>query len=417
MSLVKLIKSTALCVSFAVLAASFSGCGSLANKIKYFFSPEPTLASKSSVGSDASTVKSGNAAGGYGFNNLGSDQLKAVYQTIGNYLDKSRGEEFKVESVTVSMFDEALGAYEMDHPEVFWLNLGSRYSYIEYSDYSMGVEFNFILDGSELEEAKQAFEKKINEITESAPAQAGEYQTEIFINNYLIDNCEYNSEDSMRHNAYGALVRGAAVCDGYSKAFQILCNRLGIECVGINGYSPEFNRENGESSDTGHMWNCVKIGGSWYHIDVTWNDGDAHIQRYLYFNVTTDEINKNHTISPMYNSEAESKQLYNFFVPECTSEEYNYYKRECVTISSLDDDSNLLASFLQAVRRGDMYFDFLISTDLDYKETTQAISDSYGYQWVEAVNNYNSGGSQISSDCKFYTYENINAVTFALQYI
>lgn len=417
MNLAKLIKSTALCVSFAVLAASFSGCGSLANKIKYMFSPEPTLASKNNSAPQAAPGERKQTESGYGFNSLGSDQLKSIYYTIGEYLSKSRSEEFKVESVTVSMFDEALGAYEMDHPEVFWLNLESRYSYVEYSDYSVGFELNFILDGGELEEAKDAFDKKVNEIVESAPAQAGEYQTEVFINNYLIDNCDYRSDDSMRHNAYGALVRGAAVCDGYSKAFQILCNRLGVDCVGINGFSPEFNKENGESSDTGHMWNCVKIGGNWYHIDVTWNDGDAHIQRYLYFNVTTDEIKKNHTISPMYNSNADSKQLYNFFVPECTSEEYNYYKRECVTISNLDNDSDLLAAFLQAVRRGDQYFDFLISTDLDYKETTQAISDSYGYQWIEAVNSYNRGGSQISSECKFYTYDSINAVTFALQYI
>ena len=76
-----------------------------------------------------------------------------------------------------------------------------------------------------------------------------------------------------------------------------------------------------------------------------------------------------------------------------------------------------MAAFLQVVRSGGEYFDFLISEDLDYAETTQAISDSYGYLWMEAVNEYNSGGAQISTDTKFYTYENINAVTFHLEYI
>ena len=165
------------------------------------------------------------------------------------------------------------------------------------------------------------------------------------------------------------------------------------------------------------MWNCAKIGGEWYHVDVTWNDGDAHIQRYLYLNLTTAAIEKNHTISPFYNGESNSKDIFNVFVPECTSEEYNYFKREYVTLYNLDQSDEILAAFLQVVRNGGEYFDFLISEDLDYAETTQAISDSYGYLWMEAVNEYNSGGAQISTDTKFYTYENINAVTFHLEYI
>ena len=196
----------------------------------------------------------------------------------------------------------------------------------------------------------------------------------------------------------------------------MLCDKLGIQCVGINGYSPDFNKENGESSDTGHMWNCVNIGGEWYHIDVTWNDGDTHIQRYLYFNMTTEDIRKNHTISPLYSNGSDPNELYNVYVPECTAEDYNYMKRECVTLYSLDESDELIAAFLEAARNREEYVDFLISEDLDYGEATQAISDNYGYRWIEEVNYYNSDGAQISTDSNFYTYGSINAVTFDLQY-
>ena len=76
-----------------------------------------------------------------------------------------------------------------------------------------------------------------------------------------------------------------------------------------------------------------------------------------------------------------------------------------------------MAEFLAAVQSGDRYFDFLVSEDLDYQQTTQSISDYYGYKWIEAVNGYNSGGAQIDSETQFYTYQNINAVTFDIQYI
>lgn len=411
-----LIKSVALCVAIVLFALTLSGCGDWINRIKYALTPEPTL--PSTTAGSPSVLISGkeHTEYGYGYNSLNTDEQKALYDKIEEYMNKPDGETFGIGSLALSDFDETLVAYEADHPEAFWLNLDSRYSYIEYGG-STSIELNFELTYDELEEAKETFDRTVEEIVANAPKESGEYGVEIYINDYIIEHCDYVSGASMSHNAYGALVNGEAVCDGYSRAFQVLCNRLGIECVGINGYCPEFNKENGESSDTGHMWNCVKIGGNWYHFDVTWNDGSEHIQQYLYFNLTTEEIEKTHTISPLYDSGSSFDKLYNVFVPECTSEEYNYMKREYITLYNLDDDSELLAAFLQKVRNGERYFDFLVSEDLDYDETTQAISDSYGYRWIEAVNTYNSGGVQISTDSNFYTYQNINAVTFDIQYV
>lgn len=413
----KLIKTAAAVTAVALITTVFSGCGSWVNKIKYALTPEPTLAPNVEKLSKVPTDNRSQADNAYGYRSLGSDELKAVYLTIEEELEKSYSEDFWLDGATLSMLDEALGAYEMDHPEVFWLDLSSRYSYIDYGD-SLEVELNFEFEGDELDSAKAQFNQKVDEVIAGAPADATDYQIELYINDYIIDNCEYQSGASMCHTAYGSLINGLAVCDGYSKAFQLLCNRLGVECVGINGMCPEFNEENGESSDTGHMWNGVKIGGDWYFIDVTWNDGDAHIQRHLYFNLTTGEIEKNHTISPLFDGgDYSDDELYNVFIPECTAEDYNYLKRECVTLYDLDEDSELLASFIQAARNQEQYFDFLISDDLDYSEVTSEISDSYGYIWIDAVNSYLDDGVRISTDSTFYTYKTVNAVTFNLQYI
>ena len=60
--------------------------------------------------------------------------------------------------------------------------------------------------------------------------------------------------------AYGPLVMGVGVCEGYAKAYQLLLGRCGIDAVMVS--SPSMN----------HGWNLVKLGGSWYHVDVTWDD-------------------------------------------------------------------------------------------------------------------------------------------------
>ena len=65
-------------------------------------------------------------------------------------------------------------------------------------------------------------------------------------------------EDSC--SAYGALVNGTAVCEGYAKAYQVLLGRCGVDAVMVSSLSMN------------HGWNLVKLGGSWYHVDVTWDD-------------------------------------------------------------------------------------------------------------------------------------------------
>ena len=94
------------------------------------------------------------------------------------------------------------------------------------------------------------------------------------MNNYLVNKVTYDpnvgevgKESVFAHDAYGALVSkdNLAVCDGYSKAFLLLCEKSGIECVVVFGTAVE--------SMGNHAWNYVKMDdGKWYAIDVTWND-------------------------------------------------------------------------------------------------------------------------------------------------
>lgn len=53
------------------------------------------------------------------------------------------------------------------------------------------------------------------------------------------------------------------VCEGYSKAFQYLCDMSGIECYTVSG-----------DAGGAHMWNIVVLDGENYLVDVTWCDGD-----------------------------------------------------------------------------------------------------------------------------------------------
>lgn len=62
-------------------------------------------------------------------------------------------------------------------------------------------------------------------------------------------------------NEIGALVNNLAVCDGYSKGFLLLMNRLGIPCKRVTGYVSW-----GDTAGN-HAWNMVKLEGNWYHLE------------------------------------------------------------------------------------------------------------------------------------------------------
>ena len=81
-------------------------------------------------------------------------------------------------------------------------------------------------------------------------------------------------------NAFGALIRGKAICTGYSASFRLLCEMCGIPCISVLGSATP------NGYDEPHGWNMVKLGPCWYYVDVCWATGFK--PNWNYFNVTAD---------------------------------------------------------------------------------------------------------------------------------
>ena len=77
--------------------------------------------------------------------------------------------------------------------------------------------------------------------------------------------------------AYGILVDGTAVCNGYAQAFALLADAVGLESVIVTGEA------NGGVYTGSHAWNRVSIDGEWMIVDATWNDHDAVVAGRDYF--------------------------------------------------------------------------------------------------------------------------------------
>ncbi len=103
---------------------------------------------------------------------------------------------------------------------------------------------------------EQAIAELIDEAVKDGMSQ---WQMALSVHDTLIANAIYD-ESLEKNTNYDILVNGTAVCAGYAMAYLDIMTRLGIECRYIT--SDEMN----------HAWNLVKISGSWYHVDLTWDD-------------------------------------------------------------------------------------------------------------------------------------------------
>jgi hypothetical protein len=198
---------------------------------------------------------------------------------------------------------DVFGAFDRDHPEVFWLNteticgMGIDYEYsttgsVRKVDYKLQIYFYLHSEDYDVRleayrspaKISAAIEKRdqdVQQILAGCPMDQSVQAQVQYLNQALIRSNAYNSAadtsgaDPLAWKCVSALSGSTGeegpVCEGYARAFKVLCDRLGIPCVLTSGFAK--SKPSGATEQ--HMWNYVRIDGQWYGVDVTWNDPTA----------------------------------------------------------------------------------------------------------------------------------------------
>ncbi len=252
----------------------------------------------------------------YSYDALPNDKSRDVYERLKTaaYSTPQKEDEFYVlgtisknEDVSQEEFYLGMKAFMDDNPDVFWLKFFSSSSWMDSSNiYSYTIISTYPSD--ELKTMKDALKSSLESFLNSVPAGLDQEELEKYAHDYLIDNCEYdydaldengelNPEYKSAHKvgtAYGALVDKKPVCSGYAKAYQLLLNRLGVDCVPVYGQGNSLDKINMRKGGTNHQWNAVKNGSDWLMTDVTWDDAEDKSKRYTYFNIPIEKMYEDH---------------------------------------------------------------------------------------------------------------------------
>ncbi len=159
--------------------------------------------------------------------------------------------------------------YEGDY--LVW-HIGRSQYRLSYENGSCVITFTMEYDTTAEQEDELAAAIK-DALDELDVYNASDYEKVKAVHDYIIDNVSYKLDSTdIVHTAYGALINGKAVCEGYSLLMYRMLSELGIDVRCIPGVT---------GGD--HMWNLVNLYGKYYYIDVTYDDGVANMDRYAYF--------------------------------------------------------------------------------------------------------------------------------------
>ena len=207
-------------------------------------------------------------------------------------------------------------AFQYDHSEIFWIR-GGNYSvapgkyWDSSSDKWVGYLAKVVYTPNVAFEGADgliaAYDAAVAETAASIAAGAdydGNGRTDdlelaMAAHDYLCERLYYDNAGLNRYNAYLSEHEGSnegyddfrifisaggfldiagtgVVCEGYARAYKVLCDQFSIPCVLIRGTVLQGGTR------IGHMWNGVQIDGKWYLTDVTWDDaGNKAAYRYF----------------------------------------------------------------------------------------------------------------------------------------
>ena len=198
-------------------------------------------------------------------------------------------------------------AFDRDHPEVFWLSgetvlgysCGYQYTTLASGDQTVTVNYTvhlcMVLKGTvsnesfdvraekyrsetTIKSAISSVDSACEEILDTV-STSNDYEKIKYFNELLTTTNEYNTSvnlDAINHDCRectsaleGKTGTAGPVCEGYARAFKVLCDKAGIPCVLVDG---KARTSTSDEEGSAHMWNYVQLGNNWYGVDVTWND-------------------------------------------------------------------------------------------------------------------------------------------------
>lgn len=288
---------------------------------------------------------------------------------------KYTGSLDNIEEVLKNMVDKDI-YLKSNISEVYWDLSGTKtVSYIN-------VKVTYILTAEERIKADKIIDGILADIIKP---YMNNHEKAKAVHDYIVLNGKYD-ENKIYYSDYDLLTEGISVCNGYALLTYNMLNKLNIPVKLISGTGA------GEA----HIWNMVKLGDYWFHLDTTWNDPlpDIGTVSYSYYMLTEKEITKDHTIDENIELPKSTKIYYDYL------KELSYEKLLAETgldMYNVENTAKDETQLINILKRKIMHRPLSISVRFDKSISQDSLANAMSKL---AVNTYISqiGYSPITSD-------------------
>lgn len=266
---------------------------------------------------DVETVSDGR----YVYQTLTREQKKIYDQMLDAILEQKK--EVTISATDGGSLEDIFNCIKADYGGLFWVE-SFRYTQYQKNGKTEMVSFspNYTMTKKERNITQRQIDKKVNAYLKGIKSTASDYKKVCYIYKKLIQKVDYNLQSKNNQNIISVFLGKQTVCQGYANAMQYLLEKLDVPCVVVTG----------RAKGGPHAWNLVQLDGEWYYTDVTWGNSKYHDEEkndvkyveYDYLNITTAEMQRNHT------------PQVKFPLPNCTAVKNNYYVKEKRYFSSLN---------------------------------------------------------------------------------
>lgn len=282
-----------------------------------------------------------------------------------------------------------VNAFRVSNPQFYFLNTAYSYSYgTNYGvAVAIGIYDNFI-SGSARKAATSNFFSQLNSWEKTLNAQNTEFDKAVKAHEIVVDKVDYfdellddgiltsdEDEQFYTQSAYSVVCGDKTVCAGYSQAYTLLCNAVGVDAFSVTGSS--------------HQWNKIRVNDSWYNVDCTWDDNGnmSSISYYFYCFMKNDDYMENYLSSHYMES------FWQGNVPKCTMDTGSTY----LDIGELPQSNGITSAPVFTVQRSNGQYLISITTatlnaniyyTTDGTEPSEAFSKSNKYSGTFNVSDY-----------------------------
>lgn len=199
---------------------------------------------------------------------LPPEEQEFYKQIVNNLLQFHFRIFFRVNADKRDAIQNVIQAVHLDHPELFYVDFWSYTFQVSPLPVGIIIEFHSLLLEEAVYSVSNTLSRYVHDLAMQIHSEKNDLQYYYRIAHHISKDTSYVNSGSAfwEHTAAGPVLNHRCVCEGISKLYLYVCQRLELPCAVITG----------SLNGVPHGWNMIEVNNKVRYVDVTGMLNEKH---------------------------------------------------------------------------------------------------------------------------------------------